>query len=177
MAVAGLMLPALTGSSGPNRTRRSLSAGMYHISHDEVVKIKDMEAVDQALELTQQRYVFRQVRRCLKPFRLFLSFIGRFPFYVREDGNQPDVSKAFVKYGLTLSLNQHPEGFDEFYSFTYRPLSPKGIWYFFTTFATSSVIGNSTYCRPINANYTYLLSFEFVGVFGPTLGCSDVTSC
>ena len=36
----------------------------------------------EGLEKLQEQYIFRQIRRCLKPFRIFMSLIGRFPYTI-----------------------------------------------------------------------------------------------
>ena len=75
----------------------------------------------------------------------------RFPYYSDKEENKrtkkaPDVTKAFVKYGISLTLDQDINESIEsqerhFYTFYYRLKSWKSAVYFATTFVTLFFIG------------------------------------
>ena len=74
----------------------------------------------------------------------------RFPYYSDKEENKrhaPDVTKAFVKYGISLTLDQDINESIEshqqrhFYTFYYRLKSWKSAVYYATTFVTLFFIG------------------------------------
>ena len=60
-----------------------LSLGKLVLSKD-TTKSHTLSTNDclEGLEKLQEQYIFRQIRRCLKPFRIFMSLIGRFPYTI-----------------------------------------------------------------------------------------------
>ena len=50
------------------------------------------------LEEIQERHICRQVRGCLKPFRMFLNLIGRFPYTIHTKQRESSGKHKQLKY-------------------------------------------------------------------------------
>ena len=55
--------------------------------------LSNEEELSKELEEIQERHICRQVRECLKPFRVFLNMIGRFPYAVHNKKRKSNKKK------------------------------------------------------------------------------------
>jgi hypothetical protein len=53
--------------------------------------------VDRDLEIVQERHIRKKIREYLKPFRLFLTAIGRFPYTVVDLSARKKLVQAIKK--------------------------------------------------------------------------------
>ena len=101
--------------------------------------------INRELEIIQERHIRHKIREYLKPFKIFLGLIGRFPFTVEDESQKKSLIHAIKKTSCTpiidigviqeqgledLSEDSHP---DEGPSYKYDPKSGKGIAFYFTT--------------------------------------------
>lgn len=97
---------------------------------------------------TQQAYMITETRNCLKPFRFFLTGLGRFPYeQVREKQKQSLLLKSLVKYSLTMAVDldeftDDPEAPDLYY-FKYDHKSWRSLFYYFNTCFTLGLMGRN----------------------------------
>ena len=98
--------------------------------------------INRELEVIQERHIRHKIREYLKPFKIFLGIIGRFPFTVEDESQKKSLIHAIKKTSCTpiidigvIQEQDISEDFnpDEGPSYKYDPKSGKGIAFYFTT--------------------------------------------
>lgn len=151
MAAAGLFMPSLgIWKPSPARIkhsprlhkdsikRRSRNRTTPPIISDDVAKRLEAE---RDLEILQERHIRNKIRTYLKPFRIFLGFIGRFPYTEIETKKKRSVIHAIKRTSCApimelggLQTQMERENLDnEGPIYTYDPKSPRGVIFILTT--------------------------------------------
>lgn len=148
MAAASFLVPSLSGwSSKPNRIRHSPRVNLRRRQRItppwSIEEIEERLKVDKELEVIQERHIRRKIREYLRPFRLFLTAIGRFPYSVTENDSGlhnivvQAVKKASCAPIIELgTIQEEIEDSKESKGQTYKydPWSIRGFMFFVTTF-------------------------------------------
>ena len=57
--------------------------------------------INRELEVIQERHIRHKIREYLKPFKIFLGIIGRFPFTVEDESQKKSLIHAIKKTSCT----------------------------------------------------------------------------